>query len=337
MTQAGAASPRSNRFAGLELLRLVAAVCVLMLHTRAVYGGKFVFGRGYLAVDFFLMLSGYLMARGQEARLAGGLNPWRFIAARYRRLWPMMALGGLIGLPMVFLRAHSLAEFAGVSIVNLALLPALLSYFAFPLNIPAWTIFAELMVNSMHVLGLWRLRGWWLAALFAALLAGMAWAAMAWGSFDLGAKPATLLPGIMRCLLAYVIGMAAARIWGDTPPRLLLGWPVPPLLALVVMPAAIVAAWALGLHGGLFDMGFVLLVCPLMLAGGLRLRRFGIAAGWLGQLAFPLFAVQMPVLQGMQRLGFHYWSGLAAAVAVGIVATAASAWLRQRGRNVATL
>ena len=34
------------------------------------FGGEFVFGRGYLGVDFFLMLSGYLMARVQEPRLA---------------------------------------------------------------------------------------------------------------------------------------------------------------------------------------------------------------------------------------------------------------------------
>ena len=52
---------RDNRLPGLEALRFVAALCILLVHTRAVFGGQPVFGRGYLAVEFFLMLSGFLM------------------------------------------------------------------------------------------------------------------------------------------------------------------------------------------------------------------------------------------------------------------------------------
>lgn len=305
--------PQGNRLPGLEALRCVAAFCVLLLHARAVFGGRFIFGRGYLGVDFFLMLSGYLMARVQEPRLAQGLRPWQFMVRRYRRLWPMMAAGGLIGIPMEYLRAQGWGEFVEVTLINLALLPVRGQMFAFPLNIPAWTIFSQVVCEGSHILGLWRIRRWWLAVVIFALGLEMVRIGVAHGSFDVGAKPETLVAGLVRCLFAYTIGMGLARWWRDKPPI-----PVPPLLALVVMPLVIAESWKLGVTGWWFDFLFVILVCPAMLAGGLRLRRFGREAGIVGQLSFPLFAMQMPVLQGMQHLGYGYWAGIGAAVAVGI-------------------
>lgn len=302
-----------GRLPGLEALRCVAAFCVLLLHTRANFGGEYVFGRGYLGVDFFLMLSGFLMARVQEPRLAQGLAPLGFMAKRYRRLWPMMAAGGLIGLPMEYLRANGFGEFALVSAANLALLPVWGQMFVFPLNIPAWTIFSQVVCEGSHVLALRRLRGWGLPGVIALLGLAMVKIGAVHGSFDVGAKPETLFYGLVRCLFAFCLGMGLARWWRDHTPIA-----VPPLLALLVMPVVIAGSWRLGVSGWWFDWLFVVLVCPLMLAGGLRLRRFGRVAGMVGKLSFPLFALQMPVLQGMQHLGAGYWAGFGAAVAVGI-------------------
>ena len=314
-----------GRLPGLEALRCVAAFCVLLLHTRAVYGGAFVFGRGYLGVDFFLMLSGYLMARVQEPRLAAGLAPWAFMAKRYRRLWPMMAAGGLIGIPLQFVRSPGLVQFVWVAGANMALLPVWGQAFVFPLNIPAWTIFAQVVCEGAHVLGLWRLRGWALPIIIAVLAGAMVHIGAAYGSFDVGAKPETLVAGLVRCLLAFTIGMALARWWRDEPPL-----PVPPLFALVVMPLVIASSWAMHVQGWWFDFTFVVVVCPVMLAGGLRLRRFRLQAGMLGRLSFPLFALQMPVLQGMRELGFGYWAGLCGAIAVGLAGVAIPSWWRSR-------
>ena len=318
----------SQRLPGLEVLRCVAAICVLLLHTRAVYGGRFIFGRGYLGVDFFLMLSGYLMARTQETRLVEGLNPWRFMAKRYRRLWPMMAAGGLIGMPMQYLRSAGVGRFVWVTLANLALVPVPFQPFVFPLNIPAWTIFYEMVANFLHVTLFWRLRGGWLMLALALLMPAMA-AIGAWhGSFDVGARPGTFLAALPRVTLAYLLGVGLYRWWRDQPPL-----PVPPLLALVLMPVVIAASWWLGITGWAFDLAFVLLACPVMIAGALRLQRFGRQAALIGQLSFPLFALQMPILEGLRPWQVGAWVGGGCALAAGIAAALVSAWLRNRKQS----
>jgi len=313
----------SGRLPGLEALRAIAAICVLLLHVRAVFGGAPVFGHGYLGVDFFLMLSGFLMTRVQEPRLAspGSPGPWPFLVKRYRRLWPMMAAGLVLGLPMQWLRSHGPGDFALVAGLNLLLLPVWAHPFLFPVNIPAWTIFFELVANACHVTVLRHLRRGWLPLALAVLAPAEAWIALHWHGLDVGAKPATFLVGGLRILFAYMIGMALAR-WSRT--RRLP--PVPAIPAILAMPVVLVLGWWLRLGGPWFDLAFVVLVAPLMIAGAVRLRHFARAAGVLGQLSFPLFALQMPVLEGLRRLGVDGWTAGAAALAVGIAGAAITAW-----------
>ncbi len=296
----------------------MAAFCVLALHTRAVFGGVPVFGRGYLGVDFFLMLSGFLMARVQEPRLAGGMKPLPFLIKRYKRLWPMMAAGGIMGVPLLIFRATGVGQFMLTLVLNMVLLPVFGQTFIFPLNIPAWTICMEVVANAAHVLLLHRLRKWALGAGVLLMIAVMCWVGMRFHSFDVGAKPLTLLAGVARIFLAYLIGMGLARVWGDMPKLGRWNLRIWPPLALVLMPAILVLGWWLKIKGWWFDLAFVLIICPLMIAGGLRLRRFSRSAGLIGQLSFPLFALQMPVLQGLKQLHFTYWTGFFAASLAGV-------------------
>lgn len=318
-----------KRLPGLELLRFVAACCVLLLHVRAVFGGQRVFGLGYLGVDFFLMLSGFLMARVQEPRLANGTSPWRFLQRRLWRLWPMMALGGLIGMPRLWLRSADLPNFLLAAVPNMALLPVWWWTFVFPLNIPAWTITCELACNAAHVLGLWRLRRWGLIGLTVTLLIADGWMSWHFHGLDIGAKTTNFFWGALRCLAAYALGIALSRWWGDEP-----AVPVPWWLAVPLMPALLPLVWWTKTQGWLFDIGFVVLACPLMIAGAMRLDRFHRAAGWIGQIAFPLFALQMPILQGIRQLGGNYWIGLSVAavagVALGLISAPISAWRQKQ-------
>ena len=81
-----------DRLYGLDALRGMAAMVVLFMH---VFG----FAAGHLAVDFFFMLSGFIMARTYEPRLQGRtIGAGQFLMGRYRRLGPAMAAGASTGL-----------------------------------------------------------------------------------------------------------------------------------------------------------------------------------------------------------------------------------------------
>ena len=283
------------------------------------------FGKGYLGVDFFLMLSGFLMTRTQEWRFTGVAAAWQFMTARIGRLWPMMALGGLIGAPVLFYRTGDLGHFLSLAIPNLLLLPASFMNVSYPLNIPAWTIFYELVANALHTLVFWRLKRWALAVSLLVSLAATIAVGMHWGSLDVGARPAHFLAGFPRIVFAYLLGMVLGRWWRDEPVV-----PVPVLPALTAMPVLFAAAWYFGWTGWIFDIVFVVLACPLIIAGGMRLQGAPRWALWSGMLSFPLFAVHMPVLQTSYELGLNYLLGGALALAAGIVATLATNWPRRR-------
>lgn len=337
MTFADPLAPRpgtaAGRLPGLDVLRGIAALCVLGLHLQSInVDHPKIFGKGYLAVDLFFMLSGYVMARTYEPRLARGLSPIAFLFQRYRRLWPVMAIGGVLGLPKLWLDSGDPALFAIAAGFNLLLLPNPAKGVAFPLNIPAWSIFFELTANLVHGLLLWRLGGRWLLALATLTFALALWVGRSHGTFDVGAHSEDYFAGLPRVLLSYVIGMALWRWWRDNPPV-----PVPTFFAFAAMPLLFASAWLVGIEDWRLDLGFVAIACPLLIAGALRFgadERPGGAAAMLGALSFPLYAVHMPVLQGMRLLGFGSVGGGFAALIAGAMVTwgteALGRWRRQR-------
>lgn len=329
----------AERLLGLDMLRGVAALCVVALHLQWINADHpRIFAKGFLAVDLFFMLSGYVMARTYEDRMASGLSPLSFFVTRYRRLWPIMAIGGAIGLPRLFLVAPDTTSFAIAAGFNLLLLPIPAKDLAFPLNFPAWSIFFELSVNLIHGLVLWRLGVRWLAVLVAAIIPLTAWAAFHAGTLDLGARTDDYFIALARAMLSYLIGIVLYRGWRDAP-----SLRVPPLLAFAAMPVLFASSWLFGVNDWRVDLGFIVVVCPLLIAGGLRFRStaggaLSSAAAAFGALSFPLYAVHLPVIQGMNMLGFgSVGGGIAALTAgAGLTLVAKFAGRRRKRRRKAT-
>jgi len=310
------------RLEGLDALRGIAALCVVGLHTNAVFGGFPWLSKGYLGVDFFLMLSGFLMTRVTELRLAAGLTPSRFMVARYKRFWPMMALGSLIGAPYMWVRADAdLATFLPALAANLLLLPWPLANLLFALNIPAWTIFAELVANASHVFALRRVGTRWLLVILAVLVMLTIWAASSFGSLDVGARPGNWVPAVPRVFLAYVLGIVLGRA-GDRLPTV----PLPAVLTLAALPGTLIASVALGLKHWTFDLAFVLVLCPLVLLAALRIVRPNRLIRLSAAISFPIFAVHLPILEAMRELGFGNGPALLVVAAV----TAIIVWWTNR-------
>jgi peptidoglycan/LPS O-acetylase OafA/YrhL len=306
------ARPSSGRLAGLDALRGIAALCVLCLHVMTIFGPEHGFhGKGYLAVDFFFMLSGYVMARTYEHRLAEGYGAGRFMAARYRRLWPVMAIGALIGAPLVAIELGDPMASLPVILANLVLIPAVAGNVIYPVNGAAWSILAELSANLAHGAALWRWRMRYLLAALAGMAVIVVGIAAAFGTLDLGAHTTSWPFGIARALFAYTAGIVLWRWWRDEP-----ALRMSPLAAFAAMPVLLLMLPAFGLDGWAFDVGFVVLACPLLIAGGLSYRGEHGLLRWLGLISFPLYAINLPLLHWSHIFGLGPLAGIACALAL---------------------
>lgn len=88
------------RFEILDGLRGVAAILVVMFHLFETYskGPCFqILNHGYLAVDFFFILSGFVIGYAYDDRWNKGMTQWNFYKRRLIRLQPMVIMGSLIG------------------------------------------------------------------------------------------------------------------------------------------------------------------------------------------------------------------------------------------------
>ena len=88
---------RRRHFLALDGLRGVAAVSVLLFHCQAAVPGLHVFDSAYLAVDFFFLLSGFVIDYAYAGRLDDGLTALRFAKIRAVRLYPLIVCGASLG------------------------------------------------------------------------------------------------------------------------------------------------------------------------------------------------------------------------------------------------
>src|ERR1700761_290962 len=115
-----------QHFAVLDGMRGIAALIVLILHTAQTHRSGL--PQAALAVDFFFILSGFVVAYAYEARLQSTLSLASFARVRLIRLYPLIFLGVSMGvaLTVVHLQALndiSLPQVVIGSVLGFALLP----------------------------------------------------------------------------------------------------------------------------------------------------------------------------------------------------------------------
>lgn len=91
----------------LDGLRGVAALLVVWYHLFEAFATSPVdqrFNHGYLAVDFFFLLSGFVIGYAYDERWGRGLRMRDFIKRRLIRLHPMVVLGALLGAAAFFVQ-----------------------------------------------------------------------------------------------------------------------------------------------------------------------------------------------------------------------------------------
>ena len=284
---------KSAQFARLDQLtgaRGLAAWFVVLYHIRQslvsilpeqVIG---VFAYGYLAVDIFFLLSGFVMwiSYGERFRETGGAIIAPFLWKRFARIWPLHALvlAGFVMLVLVLaasgrsIDAYPLAELP----LHIFLVQNWGFTHALSWNPPAWSIsteFAAYLAFPVIVLAIkWERLG---KTVLVVILAGLALSLHAWfaqfGITSLGDDiPKT---GLVRCLIEFTMGIALAQLWHQ-----MRGVGHGATLALGVSAALAATGLAMGLP---LTLWVPLCFSALLLALALDT---GPAARWLG--SYPL-------------------------------------------------
>lgn len=294
----------------LDLLRGLAAIAVIVLHVGDIVFVPLMPG-GYLAVDFFFVLSGYVIARAYDRRLSTTMRFGPFLGLRLIRLYPLFLVGAGLGLVKMLAQSHLHARFAldGGQLVlatvsNFLMLPYLLPYpHVFPLNAPAWSLSFELLVNLLYAWFLFRARTLWIAALAVAAAVVIVAGPIFYGTDRLigGAAVDRLLFGLARVLYGFPIGMLLARLPAITAR--------PSAMASLMLAAILLLCLALPLAGPSSlarDMVFVLAGGPLLVWAGSRFEvpaRWRRVAAFLGDLSYPLYILHYPIVLGVAFIG----------------------------------
>ena len=306
------------RFRSLDGLRGVAALAVLAFHIDFPIGDQRLFKHGFLAVDFFFLLSGFVMGAAYERRLAEGLSTPSYLGLRLKRLYPMIVLGSGLGLAAALFRDNAYSPLAAFAL-ELTIIPYVVASSAFPLNYAQWSLFYELLINLIHAWARPLATSRVLAAIGLASGVGLFTAERFAGHLDLGNFREEAWGGLLRVIFSFSVGLLIFRLHeaGRLPThRLPLILPVAALTLVLAQPASMTVPSAL----------FVTLAFPVILIGALGAEpgpRTARLAEWAGAVSYPLYLIHAPLvamakLPGLKPTdgvaGFGYWLAVAAGI-----------------------
>jgi peptidoglycan/LPS O-acetylase OafA/YrhL len=285
----------------LDGLRGVAALAVVGSHFENLSGISVHMRHAGVAVDFFFILSGFVIAQAYENRLEHGLS-WRgYMVLRLRRLYPAILGGLFIGLIAALAGGEKLYPAMALQILLLPLFwgPILHGGELFPLDGPLWSLFLELAANALHAAAFRWLTTPRLVAVVALAAVALIPVSLHFGGLDVGWGRQNFWGGPPRVIFGFGMGLLIyrLRVRGLAAPRapywlivmgliMCLARPFPeagryaltdPLIVLILLPALVILA-----------------VESPVPPRGLKLTM------WLGALSYPLYAIHAPLLRGFE-------------------------------------
>ena len=316
-------------YALLDGLRGVAALLVVIYHifegfafaeTTNGEGSGLIstLNHGHIAVDFFFILSGFVISyayddRWQKMTLGG------FFKRRLIRLHPMLVMGAVIGTITFLISGReqwdgTVTSIGGVALALLLtalMIPALPGSMhevrgngeMFPLNGPQWSLFFEYIGNIIYALIIRRLSTRLLAVLVALLAALHTWIFVwdlsGYDSVGIGWTIDTinLWGGLVRMLFPFTVGMLLARTFKPRKIKYAFWICSATLLATFAVPY-IASEGALSMNS-LYEVVCIAFVFPIIVwlgACGSTEGSTGRISGLLGDLSYPLYIVHYPVM-----------------------------------------
>ena len=310
----------------LDGLRGVAALLVVFYHIfeglSFAAGGTVIttINHGYLAVDFFFILSGFVIGYAYDDRWGRSLTLGNFFKRRLIRLHPMIVMGAVLGVVFYVLQGSVMWDGTRVatSMVMLALLCALFFIPAapgscydirgnaemFPLNGPSWSLFFEYIGNLLYALFIHRLGNKALAALVVLTGAGLAWFMLfdvvGYGMIGVGwtLDGLNFFGGLLRMLFPFSLGMLLARKF--QPVKVRGAFWICSAVLLVLFCVPYIEGQAVVSLNGLYESVCIFLIFPALVwlgaSGKTTDRRSTQICKFSGDISFPLYAVHYPVM-----------------------------------------
>lgn len=318
------ASPR-HRYEILDGLRGVAALLVIWYHVFEAFATSPVdqrFNHGYLAVDFFFVLSGFVIGHAYDSRWQRGMTAGRFIVRRIIRLQPMVIIGVLLGVVSFIIQGCERWDGTAVStsavivsfLLGLFMLPALPGTMPevrgngemFPLNGPSWSLFFEYIGSIGYALWLHRLsrRGLRLFTVLSGVvlavwtlsdMSGSYHTGFGWSMADYG-----FVGGLLRLSFSFSAGLLMAR--GFKPMRIgACGFALCSALIVVMLAMPYISAdGGKSIANGCYDLFCTLLVFPVVVyIGASTPNGSGVSdrvCRFLGSISYPVYIIHYPMM-----------------------------------------
>ena len=305
----------------LDGLRGVAAIMVVLFHILEIFSGGIhteqIINHGYLAVDFFFVLSGFVVGHAYDDRW-NKMTIGGFFKRRLIRLHPMIVAGMIIGAICFYFSASPIL-FPGISqISGWKLLLVLLIGFTLipvpssldirgwgemhPLNGPAWTLFFEYIGNLLYALVLRKLSNKILAVLV--FVAGSALVQMAVTSPNgdvIGGwsiEPAQLRIGFTRFLYPFLAGLLLSRI--IRPGFIKNSFIYCTMFIILILSFPRIGGTNDLWLNGLYDSLSIIILFPLIVYMGASSQVKGknsqALCQFLGNISYPIYIVHYPLI-----------------------------------------
>jgi peptidoglycan/LPS O-acetylase OafA/YrhL len=322
-----------DRFVVLDGMRGLAALAVITDHVPSAIMRTLLPGR-YLAVDFFFVLSGFVLAHVYGERLARGMPLLSFMRVRAIRLYPLYLAAVLISAAMSVIVAikgwepYALWQVFTSLAFALVLVPcppglSLWPNAPFPLVGPSWSLFFELVINAVMGLVGRFLTPVLCLGFMAAGAAGLIVATVA--HWDIaGHAWSNILGGLLRVTFGFFAGILIYKMRGRWK------WPVLPVWAAF---AILFVAMAMPAPHGLrpyWDLVAVLFIFPPLVAMSADSRVSGRVlsfCSFVGLVSYGVYILHVPLFAWV-RLGLqhvHLYDGTPGVVLVALMAIVAVA------------
>ncbi|VUD64969.1 O-acetyltransferase OatA [Thalassocella blandensis] len=222
-----------QHFLILDALRGIAAIIVVIFHVFEAHAtGPYdlFIAHGYLAVDFFFVLSGFVIGYAYDERWSH-MSYTDFCKRRLIRLHPLIIVGSVFGALLYYFQAGDLfpliadtplIALLAVMLLGMTLLPLPPSLDIrgwvemHPLNGPAWTLFFEYLANILYALLFRRFSNAALALLVSVFAAITLHHGLTSSNGDFvggwSLHPEQLKIGFIRLLYPFFAGLLLSRV-----------------------------------------------------------------------------------------------------------------------------